>query len=251
MSLSGEFWLLAAVAAIFLTAGTIKGLVGIGLPTASVGMMSQVMDPRQAIALVVFPSLLSNAWQMYRSGQILACIRRFWIYLACLMGVIAVVTVTLTASVRTETLMLILGVVVIGFSVMSLAWAPPFLPARFDKAGQVASGLASGLLGGLTAIWAPAMVTYLMARRVEKDEFVRATGTMIFMGTLPLIWGFWETGFLTGPMAGLSVTMIVPALIGFTIGERLRRLLDAERFRTAVLIIFLIMGVNLIRKALF
>lgn len=39
----------------FLLAGTIKGIVGIGLPTTSIGILSQVTDPRLAITLAVFP----------------------------------------------------------------------------------------------------------------------------------------------------------------------------------------------------
>lgn len=241
---------LALIAGIFVLAGMVKGTTGIGLPTAAVGMMSQVMDPRQAIALVVFPSLLSNAWQMYRQGRVFDVIRRFWIYIACLMGMIALVSVTLTASIPTETLILILGCVVCLFSISSLAWAPPYLPERFDRAGQAVAGLASGVLGGLTAIWAPAMVTYLMARRVEKEDFVAASGVMIFAGTLPLIGGFWSGGLITGASAGLSVLMFAPALAGFTMGEALRRRLDTERFRKVVLLVFLLMGLNLLRRAL-
>lgn len=240
---------LALITGIFLLAGMVKGTTGIGLPTAAVGMMSQLIDPRQAIALVVFPSLLSNAWQMWRSGRVSEVLLRYWLYILCLMSLIAVVSSTLTAAVQTEVLILVLGCVVCLFSVTSLAWAPPFLPERFDKAGQAVAGVASGILGGLTAIWAPAMVTYLMARRVEKDAFVAATGVMIFAGTLPLIGGFWSAGIITGPSAGVSVAMFLPALAGFTVGERLRQRLDAERFRKVVLLVFLVMGLNLIRKA--
>lgn len=252
MSLSGaEPWLVGAIIAIFLIAGVIKGTVGIGLPTASVGLMSQVIEPRTAIALVVFPSLLSNAWQIWRAGRFIATLRRFRIFIVCLMGMIALVSMTVTAGVATQTLMLMLGFVIILFSVSSLAWAPPFIPARFDGAGQAVSGLTSGVLGGMTGIWAPPMVTYLMGRRVEKDDFVRASGAMIFMGTLPLIFGFWQIGIVTGPLALMSIALTVPAIAGFALGERIRRRLDADRFRRVVLVIFLIMGLNLLRKALF
>ena len=243
--------IIALIAGVFLLAGIIKGTVGIGLPAASVGMMTLIVEPRVALGLVIFPSFLSNGWQIWRAGGMGATIRRFWIYIACLMGMIAVVSLTLTGSVSTDTLLLVLGLVIILFSVSSLTWSPPFLPARYDRAGQVVSGVASGLLGGLTAIWAPPMVTYLMARRVEKDEFMRATGVMIFMGTLPLIYGFWQIGILTGPSAGLSLALTVPAIAGFMVGEVIRRHLDAERFRIAVLIVFLVMGLNLLRRALF
>ena len=250
MSLAGaEPWLIAFVVMAFLIAGGIKGTTGIGLPTAAVGLMSQVMEPREAIALVVFPSLLSNAWQIWRTGRFAATLRRYGLYIACLMGMITLVSLTITARVATDTLMLILGCVIILFSVSSLAWAPPFIPARWDRTGQVASGLASGVLGGMTGIWAPPMVTYLLGRRVEKDEFVRASGVMIFMGTLPLIWGFWQIGIVTGGLAVLSIALTAPALVGFALGEAIRKRLGAERFRRVVLIVFLLMGLHLLRRA--
>lgn len=242
--------LILGIVAAFLLAGTVKGTVGIGLPTAAVGVMSQFVDPRLAISLVVVPSLLTNAWQIVRSQHFGRTLRRYWLYLACLVPLNGLVAATLAGSIPTEGLILVLGLVIAGFAVMSLTFAPPFLPERFDRAGQTVAGVASGFLGGLTAIWSPPMVTYLMARRIEKDEFVRASGTMVFMGTVPLVWGFWQSGVLTGPGAGLSALMIVPALAGFTLGEVLRRRLNADRFRRVVLLVFLAMGLNLVRRAL-
>ena len=248
LALDSDVLAIAAIA--FLIAGIIKGLIGIGLPTASVGMMSQVIDPRVAIALIVFPSLLSNAWQVWRMGDVLGAARRYWLFLLMLMSMILLVSTSVTSAVPTGTIMMVLGCVVILFSVSSLAWSPPFIPPRFDAAGQLVLGTVSGILGGLTAIWAPPMVTYLMGRRTEKDEFVRATGVIIFMGTLPLIAGFWSNGMLSGPLALVSIMMTVPAIAGFQIGEALRNRLNAERFRTVVLLIFLVLGLNLLRRAL-
>lgn len=233
----------------FLLAGIIKGLIGIGLPTASVGMMSQIIDPRIAIALIVFPSLLSNAWQVWRMGDMLGAMRRYWLFLATLMSMILIVSTLVTSTVGTDTILLVLGCVIILFSATSLTFSPPRIPARYDRAGQFVFGAAAGTLGGLTAIWAPPMVTYLMGRQTGKDEFVRATGVIILMGTLPLIAGFWSNGMLTGPLALVSAAMTIPAILGFQIGEIFRRRLDADRFRNVVLIIFGIMGLNLLRRA--
>lgn len=242
--------MLALLAGIFVLAGTVKGTVGIGLPTASVGMMSQFVDPRLAIALVVVPSLLSNAWQIWRLGGLVATARQFWPFLTCITAMIMLVSVTFAATIRTDALILALGFVIVLFSIMSLAWAPPFLAPRWDRVGQVLSGTTAGIMGGLTAIWAPAMVPYLMARRFEPTTFMRATGVMIFVGTIPLIVGYAQAGLITGQTAVISTAMVLPAILGFQIGERLRTFLDPEKFRRAVLWIFLLMGLNLIRRAM-
>lgn len=241
---------LALLSGIFLFAGTVKGMVGIGLPTAAVGMMSQVIDPRAAISLVVLPSLLSNAWQILRAGGFVGALRRYAAFLICLCGLILMVSMTLTARIATDALILVLGCVIVVFSALSLAWSPPMLSAKYDRAGQVVAGSVAGALGGLTAIWAPPMIIFLTARRADKDEFVRATGVMIFIGTIPLLFGFWQSGMLRPPDLLTGLFLTIPALLGFQIGERLRRFLDTEKFRTAVLVIFLLLGFNLIRRAL-
>lgn len=243
-----QLWL--PLLAVFLLAGTIKGSVGIGLPTASVGMMSQFVEPRTAISLVVFPLLVTNLWQVLRAGDFIATTRTYRPFLVTLIIVLGLTTLGLP-HVPTDGLMLALGAIVILFAISSLISAPPYLPEKFDTLGQYATGICAGIIGGLTSIWGPPMVIYLLARRTEKEAFIRALGTMLFLGSLPLAVGFWLNGMLTKEIAIASGLLTIPALVGFGIGEVLRRKLNAERFRTAVLVMFLIMGLNLLRRAIF
>ena len=80
---------------------------------------------------------------------------------------------------------------------------------------------------------------------------MRAVGVFIFAGSLPLAIGFWQSGLLTGPLAQLSMAMMIPAIIGFTVGEKLRRKMSADTFRLVLLWMFLLMGLNLLRRAIF
>ncbi len=245
-----ELWLIGLAAAIFVAAGTVKGTVGVGLPTAAVALLSQAVDAKLAIALVVVPSFVTNTWQAIRSGAVLEAMRRYAPFILCLMAVIGAVSALITARLSSDSLVAVLGIAIVVFAVSNLAWRPPALGDRWDRPAQIAAGSLSGLMGGLTAIWAPPMAAYLLARRVPKDEFVRASGVIITLGNLPLLAGFLWSGMLTGPIAGVSALMILPALLGFSIGEAIRHRLDQERFRKAVLIFFLLMGLNLLRRAL-
>jgi uncharacterized membrane protein YfcA len=55
---------------------------------------------------------------------------------------------------------------------------------------------------------------------------------------------------MDGPLAGWSLAMVIPTFIGFSVGEVIRRYLDGNRFRGALLWLLLIMGLNLVRRAL-
>jgi uncharacterized protein len=243
-----ELIVLATIA--YLIAGTIKGTVGVGLPTASIGILSQFTDPRFAISLVVFPILFSNAYQVLREGQIIQTLKSYYPFAIALMIVLMGMTFV-TASIDTEVLILMLGSVMVLFSLSSFISDPPALPEHLDKPIQILAGTCCGLIGGLTAIWSPPMVLYLLSKRVDKTEFIRATGLLIFLGGISLALGFWQAGLLSPELSMLSIGMIVPTLIGFSIGEWIRRRMDAGKFRKIVLMIFLLMGLNLIRKALF
>jgi uncharacterized membrane protein YfcA len=47
----------------FLVAGFVKGVIGLGLPTVSMGLLSLVMAPAKAAALMIVPSFITNVWQ--------------------------------------------------------------------------------------------------------------------------------------------------------------------------------------------
>lgn len=234
----------------FLIAGVIKGTIGIGLPTTAIGILSQFTDVRLAITLAVLPIVAGNGWQMIRAGNMFGTAKRYAIFAVFLIVVLFVTAVTVT-NVPTQTLIIMLGIVIVLFSLISLSFSPPRLPDRWDKPAQAVAGSAAGILGGMTAIWAPPVMIYFLARRLEKDEFIRATALLLLAGSLPLLAGYLVNGQLVGETGKLSAILIIPTLVGFTFGEYLRSKLNAERFRTAVLVMFLLMGLNLLRRAFF
>jgi uncharacterized membrane protein YfcA len=144
-----------------------------------------------------------------------------------------------------------IGIMVVLWTGATLIKEPPRLPDRFDKPVQFVAGMFGGFTGGLTAIWSPAMVVYLHSRKFSKDEFVAYTGFLIMCGTIPLALGYVSNGILTRELLIGSALMIVPTLIGFSIGERLRAKFSGPQFYRAVLIIFCLTGLNMIRRGLF
>ena len=242
--------LLMLASAALLIAGTVKGLVGIGLPTTGIGLMTLVIDPRTAIALILMPMLVSNAWQVYRSGEVLAAFRRYLPFAVTLIAGVWI-TVALTSDAPDRVLFGVLGVAILVFVAVNATRFAPRLPDASDRPAQVGFGLIAGVMGGLTSVWAPPMAVYLAARRVPKDEFVRASGLLIFLGSLPLAAGYLREGFVTGPIFLLSLGLLIPTFLGFTAGEALRGRLSEDGFRRVLLGVFFLMGLNLLRRALF
>ncbi|MBW4707166.1 sulfite exporter TauE/SafE family protein [Roseobacter sp. YSTF-M11] len=245
-----EFTTLLLVAAIaFLISGAIKGVAGIGLPTAAIALMTLFFDPRTAIALVLFPMIGSNAWQVFRAGHLRRTARRYAMFAGVLLVGVAATTFV-TQNTGDRALLAVLGVVILVFVAVSWRGLVPPLPEHHDRKAQIGFGLLAGVVGGMTAGWGAPLAMYLATKRVDKDEFVRATGYLIFVGSLPLCIAYAQLGFLTGPLAGASAIMLIPAIAGFSAGEVLRNRLSAAAFRNAILILFVFLGLNLLRRAI-
>ena len=240
--------LLLWAAFVFLFAGIVKGVLGIGLPTISISMLAQFVDPRVAIALLLLPALVTNSWQIYRGGQIVRSARLLYPFVVT-MAVVMFVASLFAARASTKLLVAGIGIMVVLWTLTSLIRTPPKVPERLHKALQVFCGFMAGLFGGLTAIWSPPMVMYLLSIRCDKEDFVRFTGFIIICGTVPLTLGYIVNGLLDKSLALASGLMIIPTFLGFSIGEFIRKFIGGQQFQKIVLIVFCLMGLNLIRRA--
>ncbi len=235
---------------VYLLAGLVKGTLGIGFPTAAIAFTAVFLDARTAISLVVIPMLLTNIWQVYRSGNVIGVWRKNWRLAICMVAMIMVFS-RVTGDVPMRVLTMMLGVVTASFAIVSLLQSTPSIPKKYDSMMQVIAGLVAGTLGGLVGVWAPPIVMYLSSQQLDIKEFVQSTGLLLGLGSLVLLGGYWQVGIINANNAPLSLMLIVPAILGFTVGEKLRSRLKTETFRQILLIFFFLMGLNLIRRAYF
>lgn len=233
----------------FLIAGTVKGIAGVGLPMTALGILTLQTDPRTAISLAIAPIIAANLWQFLTAGGAIPAIRRYLPFIVTMVIGIPV-TLALTSGVSAQLLFAVLGLTIIGHVALSLTRWAPRVPDNADFASQLGFGALAGLLGGLVSLWLPAVLVYLSARQVTKEEFVRATGLLLFSGSIPLVAGFWREGFLTGPLALVSTGMLLPTLLGMWIGARLRGRLSEAGFKRILMAVLVLIGLNLIRRSI-
>ncbi|MBV8697456.1 MAG: sulfite exporter TauE/SafE family protein, partial [Bradyrhizobium sp.] len=69
---------LLTIAAIFMLAGFVKGVIGLGLPTVSVSLLAVAMPPGQALAIVIVPAIVTNIWQTFVGPYLRDIVRRLW-----------------------------------------------------------------------------------------------------------------------------------------------------------------------------
>lgn len=63
---------------VFLLAGAVKGMIGLGLPTIAMGLLTLAMPPSAAASLLLVPSFITNVWQLWLGPSFGPLLRRLW-----------------------------------------------------------------------------------------------------------------------------------------------------------------------------
>src|SRR5258705_13761702 len=69
-------WVVLFAFAAFLLAGFVKGFIGMGLPAIPAGLLTMMMAPGQAAALLGIPNAATNAWQALAGKHLRPLFRR-------------------------------------------------------------------------------------------------------------------------------------------------------------------------------
>ncbi|MCC6001236.1 MAG: sulfite exporter TauE/SafE family protein [Pararhodobacter sp.] len=241
------FWLACAIT---LFAGFVKGAVGFAMPLIMIAFFSSFMTPELALAALILSVLTTNLHQSLRFGLGPAwdSARMYWrLIVTTCAGII--ISAPFVVILPQQLLFALLGVPVMLFALMQLSGWAPFISPRHRNGAEYGLGMVGGLYGGISGIWGPTAVVYLLAVNAEKTEMVRVLGVVFLIGAVVLSAAHLASGVLDAVTLPLSAALVVPAALGMWLGFRLQDRLDAVRFRRWTLIILMVVALNLLRRA--
>ena len=240
--------LAATVAIAFLAAGITKGVVGLGLPLTAVAVLTIAMGLREAVPLIIVPVLITNAWQMSRGGMLVPIFQRFWTMIVPL-GVGAWLGTVLLFVIDETLVGALLGVVIIVYSLVNIFALRFRIPEGHEPWYSPGVGLLSGLLTGLTGSVGGPVAIYFQALGLDRETFLQAASLAFFLTALP--WGgtLIAEGALTLEAAAIGTAALLPSFMGMWIGQRIGEKLSQEVFSKGVFGFLILVGANLIRRA--
>ncbi|MCU4179130.1 sulfite exporter TauE/SafE family protein [Bosea sp. BH3] len=222
--------LLLFIAATFVLAGFVKGVIGLGLPTIAVGVLGVVMAPAQAAALLAIPNIATNGWQIATGPKLGSTLRRLWPMLAAIcIGTWA--GAGLLQQEKDGSATLWLGLALVLYALVGLKAAKLRVPPTWEGWLGPVIGFATGVVTAATGVFVLPAVPYLQALGFDKDELVQALGLSFIVSTLALSAGLIGAGALNLTVAGHSVLALVPALAGMAAGQFIRGRISAATFR--------------------
>ena len=156
------------VAAAFLLAGFIKGVLGLGLPTVAMGLLAITMPPAQALAIVIVPAVVTNIWQTFVGPYLRDIIRRLW---PLMMGTVA--GIWLNRGMLTGPYAhygpIVLGVLLVIYAVTGLSKFSFTVARRDEKWIGGIVGVATGAISATTGVQVLPSMPFMQAIGMEKD----------------------------------------------------------------------------------
>ena len=240
--------IIAIVLVTFLLAGLMKGVVGLGLPTVALALLSAVLGHKEAIALILVPSMLTNVWQGLAGGALRAILARLWPLLVLAL-IATIIGTQLLASTDARVAAGIFGVLLSIYAAYSLVTPQIPAPGKWERWLSPVIGAVAGLLTGVTGSFVVPGVLYLQALNMGRDMLVQTLGVTFTVLTIALALGLARAELLTIDLFGLSALAFFPAALGMVLGQRVRRRLPEEIFRKAFFGALLLLGLYAIVRA--
>jgi uncharacterized protein len=242
--------LLILIIVAFLLAGFIKGVLGLGLPTVSMGLLAVSMPPAQALAIVIVPAIVTNIWQTFAGPYLRDIIRRLW---PLMIGTVA--GIWLNAGMLTgpnaHFVPIVLGVLLVIYAAIGLSKFSFSVARPHEKWIGGIVGLLTGVISAASGVQVIPSMPYMQAIGMEKDELVQALGVFFTVATVALAFDLTSAGLLSAATALPGAVAIVCAFIGMFIGQAVRSRMQPDAFRRWFLIAMILLGIYIAGSALY
>ena len=228
--------------------GIIKGTVGIGLSLFSVPIITFFLPPTTSMILLCVPVLITNIIQM-KIYQGISSFRFLPMFIALIIGIL--IGCNLVLKIKLSIISQIIAISVIFAAIVNLIGTNlKFVQSNLERILTVFLGFFSGIIGGISNMYSPYILAYLISSDLEKKSLIRTIATLYFLGSI-LIFPIWiYNGFSNINELICSCLLLIPAILGQKIGERVQDKISNETFKKIILYTLLIIGISLFIKNL-
>lgn len=244
-----DYLTIIIISIIFLLAGGIKGIVGLGLPIISLALLAIMFDLVTAIILTLIPSLITNIWQALSGANGKVILKRILPFL-----IMALITIWLGAYILSSQnmtlLTVLLGALLISYSLLSLFGVNFSISNKHRKGAGILLGAVNGVITGMAGIYIVPSVMYFQAISLRRDEIVQAMGILFSLSSASMLLAYRHQNMLTMEQAMLSLYALFPALIGMYYGKKIRPYLSEATFKKVLFISLLVIGCFVVIKSL-
>jgi len=215
---------------VYILAGFVKGMVGVGLPTISLALLAIFLGMKEAMLILLAPSLITNIVQALAGGRLYELTKRLWIFLLSLFFLTWFSTGVLVAS-DGNLLKIGLGIILLLYCASYFSQHKIPKPGKNEKWLNPLMGGLTGVTTGLTGTFVVPAVLYLQSMGLNRNALVQAMGLSGSVATISLGVSLGGRDVLSNELLFISSSMVIPALIGMALGNIVRSKIDEDLFR--------------------
>ena len=241
---------LVALIAVFVFGGIVKGVTGVGLPLVLVPLATQFVHVPVAVALVSVSMVVTNIVQSAEGGHTGKAVRHFLPILVPLV-IGSVIGTHLLISIDRRRLNLIIGVSFLLLALLLLCLPRLRISRRTAHWSGPFVGLGAGVLGGMSAIFGPPMIAYLVSAGVDPDTFVKYMAILALTAATTMLIVLTGSGAMSGGDFLMSAVAVIPIQLGMPLGRWLRGRIKPNWFRVLVLVVLAASGLDMLRRGFF
>ena len=230
------------IAGVFIVAGFVKGVVGLGLPAIAMGLLALVMRPADAASLLILPTVATNIWQMAAGPGLKSVAARLW---PTMLGAVCGTLAGAGWLVQAHYAQPALGVALAIYALTALASLHLTVDRATERWLGPIVGVVTGLVAAATGVFAMPAVIYLQAIGLEKEDLVQALGLSFTVSSLALAVNLALVSALNLSLGPASLGALGVACLGMWVGQSLRLRLHPDTFRRVFLLGLLALGIYL------
>jgi len=227
-----------------MAAGFIQGLSGFGSAIIAIPLLSFFLDIKTSVALVIMLGIiigLINTRELIQYGQ---ARRLVPLIFGALLGI--PVGVTFINSIRESVVLLILSILLIGYSLYTMSGFKIKLFSH--KHFAYIAGFFSGWLGATLSINGPPVIFYTSAQNWSAKEKKSLLASYFLLVSILTAIGFYISGMLNDRVMILFGYSVIPLIVGTYLGIFTFNKMANTSQNTTINILVLVLGIILLVK---
>ena len=230
--------------------GITQGILGVGLITVVISLLSFVVDVKETIALVIIPTIITSLFQMINGSNLKAIIKdtKYFLVFSTL---IIVPGVFLLKVLESDLILIFIAILLFMNSSLSLSNRVVAIPNHQNSIIQVSAGSLNGFIIGLTSIYTMPFVFLLQSLKYNKEKTVQFMGLAFLLYSSMQFISFSYSKLISINTIVPSLIVTLPVIIGFLLGKKIRSFISEKLFKKLFYLMLLLMsGIILINSFL-
>ncbi|WP_084173568.1 sulfite exporter TauE/SafE family protein [Modicisalibacter zincidurans] len=123
------------------------------------------------------------------------------------------------------------------------------MPPSLARTLAPLAGFVTGVINGMTGSQVMPVLPFLLALRLDPRRFIQTINISFSLSSIVMALGLSTLGLMTLETLWISLAGLIPVYLGTRIGGLVRQRMNAETFRTVILLMLIVFGVVLVGKS--